>query len=160
MIQDRTCQTCGTVFQGGPRAYYCPVCRAERAKRSTALSRARKSEGKNRVGKTDLCERCGARYEVYVGLQRFCQSCQKVHAKEYDRKTSLEFYREHRDMLNPVRMIRRRKAAIACVICGKEFKAPTSILTCSEECRRKRRNLMHKTIYGPRYERKRKKRAH
>lgn len=154
MIQDRTCKTCGAVFPGGPRAYYCPECRTERKKANDARCHQRQREGKTRVGKPDICERCGAEYTVYSGLQRFCKDCQKIHALEYDRATSLDFYRQHRDRINPIRMVRRRKGPAICVVCGKEFKAPTCMLTCSEECRRKRRNLMHRTRYAPRYKRK------
>lgn len=140
MIQDRTCKTCGTVFQGGPRAYYCPVCRAERRKVSDRRCHQRQREGKTRVGKPDTCERCGSVYTVYSGLQRFCKACQKIHALEYDRATSIQFYRQHCDRINPIRMVRRRKGPAICVICGKEFKSPTCTTTCSPECRRNARN--------------------
>ncbi|QHZ52293.1 hypothetical protein [Paenibacillus larvae] len=109
-LQDRTCRQCQASFQGGPRAYYCPICRAERTKKTYAEYKRRKRQGKARaLGSTDTCERCGKSYVVNAGLQRFCPVCQPIHAAEHDRRTSLEFYREHKDTINPVRNQKRRE---------------------------------------------------
>lgn len=32
IYDDRICRTCGAQFSGGPRAWYCPDCRRERAR--------------------------------------------------------------------------------------------------------------------------------
>ncbi|AUS03580.1 hypothetical protein ERIC1_1c34050 [Paenibacillus larvae subsp. larvae DSM 25719] len=106
----RTCRQCGNTFEGGPRAYYCPTCRAERTRKTYAEYKRRKRQGKARaLGSTDTCERCGKSYVVNAGLQRFCPVCQPIHAAEHDRRTSLEFYREHKDRINPARNERRKK---------------------------------------------------
>lgn len=149
MIQDRTCLTCGAVFQGGPRAYYCPACRYVRTRKTNAAYRKRASEGKTRVGKQDVCERCGSAYTVNAGLQRFCAACQKEHRQEYDRVTALDYYKAHRDRINPPRNVRRRIGPKACIVCGKEFKVPTCNITCSPECRRKWINMLWRTRYYP-----------
>src|SRR5690606_15237063 len=110
---------CESVFAGGPRAYFCPECRAERAKKTNAEYRRRKREGKVRsIGSTDKCERCGNEYIVEGGLQRFCPDCQPIHAMEYDRITAIEFYHDNKDRINPVRNERRRIDPVRiCVIC-------------------------------------------
>lgn len=137
MIQERICKTCGRSFQGGPRAYYCIACRTERQK---SRDRDRKKNGPNRpLGSTDKCEKCGKDYIVNAGLQRFCPECRPEHTLEYDRYTSIDFYRKNSDTINAVRNPRRRKKR-NCEWCGKEYEAVTRTNTCSAECRRKLRN--------------------
>lgn len=109
-LQDRTCRQCGNTFEGGPRAYYCPTCRAERTRKTYAEYKRRKRQGKTRaLGSKDTCERCGKTYTVKGGNQRFCPECQPIHTAEYDRRTSLEFYRKHKDRINPTRNQRRKE---------------------------------------------------
>jgi len=72
MLQDRICKECGRSFQGGPRAYYCPACRAERTKRTNAEYRRRKRVGDVRlIGSTDICERCEKTMSSKVGCRGF-----------------------------------------------------------------------------------------
>ncbi|MCU6709375.1 hypothetical protein M6D81_11715 [Paenibacillus sp. J5C_2022] len=106
----RKCRTCSVTFTGGPRAYYCPACREERKRQTTNEYKRRKQQGGVRpLGSTDKCEMCGGEYIVEGGLQRFCPKCRPVHNKEYDRATSLAYYRENRDWVNP-RRYKLRKA--------------------------------------------------
>jgi hypothetical protein len=134
----RTCRQCQAFFQGGPRAYYCPSCRAERTRKTCAEHKRRKRQGKTRaLGSIDACERCGKSYVVNAGLQRFCPVCQPIHAAEHDRRTSLEFYREHKDRINPPRKLKRRKRSNICAICGNVFDPINGSTTCSPECKRK-----------------------
>lgn len=141
MIKEHTCE-CGTVFDGGPSARYCHSCRAERTRIADAASKARARRGLTRkLGSIDTCERCKNEYIVKGGLQRFCEDCQPIHTLEYDRETSLPFYREHKESINPVRNERRRLGMRNCDWCGKEH--PISVgspTTCSPECKRLLKN--------------------
>lgn len=137
MIQDRQCLTCKNAFKGGPRAYYCPTCRDDRSKQTKAAYRARKQAGNVReIGSHDICKRCGEEYTVEGGQQRFCPECQPIHAAEYDRKTSLPFYHENKERINPTRNMNRRKGSNICAWCEKEFEPVNGSTTCTDECRR------------------------
>lgn len=137
MLQNRICKTCDRSFEGGPRAYYCPDCRAIRTKETNNAYQKRKRKGDIRpLGSKDKCVRCDKDYTVVGGLQRFCETCKPVHALEYDRQTSLPFYHEHKERINPVRKIKRRKRGNLCAWCNKEFDPVNGKTTCSETCRR------------------------
>lgn len=151
-ILDRICKECSVAFQGGPRAYYCPSCREIRRKAQSAVSKARERRGLTRkLGSLDTCDKCRNDYIVKGGLQRFCETCQPIHAAEHDRITSLEFYRANTDKINPVRNERRRVGNRNCDWCGSEYVATTAALTCSDECKRLLKNKKWNDIYGPRY---------
>lgn len=136
-LLSRTCRQCGATFQGGPRAYFCPICRVERANKASVEHKRRKRQGATRaLGSIDACERCGKSYVVNAGMQRFCPDCQPIHAIEYDRQTSLEFYREHKDRINPPRKLKRRKRSNICVSCGSTFDPVNGSTTCSAKCKR------------------------
>lgn len=142
MIQDRTCRECGCSFRGGPRAFYCHSCRVERHRKSDRESKSRSRKGLTRkLGSKDKCERCGKTYTINAAIQRFCSDCKPIHTLEYDRETSLPFYHEHKDNINPIRNERRRLGMRNCDWCGKEHPitvgAPT---TCSPECKRLLKN--------------------
>ncbi|WP_127580779.1 hypothetical protein [Paenibacillus koleovorans] len=134
----RTCKQCSASFEGGPRAYYCPTCRYERTKIADALHKRKQRAGmvSRPLGSTDQCERCGNDYVVAGGLQRFCQTCKPIHAKEYDRDTSIEFYHENKERINPTRNPKRRKRSNICAWCQKVFEPVDGRTTCSDECKR------------------------
>lgn len=141
MLQRRICKQCGVEFMGGPRAYYCGSCRTIRRKESAAQYKARKKIGVVRqIGSIDICAKCGTKYTVNSGQQRFCLNCQKEHNLEYDRKTGIKFYHLHKDKINHIRNIRRQKGVIKCEWCGKEFITHTRQTTCCVECNRKMKN--------------------
>ena len=147
MLQQRTCKQCGRSFTGGPRAYYCPICREERTKQTNAAYRARKRAGDVRpIGSVDKCERCGKEYTVEGGLQRFCPDCQPIHAAEYDRETAIDFYRAHKERVNPIRNERRRIDPFKkCVMCGSTYEHKgTKRMTCSPKCEREYYNRQHR----------------
>jgi uncharacterized Zn finger protein (UPF0148 family) len=110
MMLVQTCQECGAVFTGGPRAWFCPPCRAERRREADARAKARKRRGESRGLGIDsgICERCGGLYTVEASLQRFCPECQGPHAKEHDRRSGREYYWKNKDMINPARNVKRR----------------------------------------------------
>ena len=152
MIQQRICRTCSRSFEGGPRAYYCPECRAERQRASWREYRRRKKTGDIRpLGSIDRCERCGKDYTVNGPNQRFCPDCQPIHAVEYDRKTSLEFYHANKERINPIRYERRRIDPVRpCIICGTLFPHRGTVrITCSKECEREH-NRRQRKKYWPR----------
>lgn len=140
MLQQRKCRECESLFIGGPRAYYCPICRKERERERNKLHK--RTGPKRPLGSRDKCERCGNEYIVESGMQRFCPECQPIHAKEYDRVTSIKFYHLNKSRINPVRYNRRLKGPKKCLWCGKEFKKGSRALTCSPECHRKRVNKL------------------
>jgi predicted DNA-binding transcriptional regulator AlpA len=153
MIQDRTCRECGCSFEGGPRAYYCQTCREERRRRQNTEGKAKARKGLTRkLGSIDTCQRCKNEYTVNSGLQRFCPDCQPQHTLEYDRETSLPFYHEHKERINPVRNERRRVGERNCDWCGNPYNQVNSQLTCSDECKRQLKNKKWNEKYGPAYE--------
>jgi len=141
MIQDRICKQCSSCFRGGPRAYYCLTCRVERTKIANRECKERKKKGMVRqIGSTGICEKCGKKYIVNSGIQRFCPDCQKEHTLEYDRLTGLKYYHIYKNKINPTRNLRRQIGAKKCYWCGKEFVSHNKKMTCSLECSNKRKN--------------------
>ena len=67
-MRDRICRQCGMSFYGGPRAWYCPSCRTERARERNRnfVAAARP------IGSTDKCAVCGKEYIVKAGRQKYC----------------------------------------------------------------------------------------
>lgn len=164
MIQTRVCKECRLEFEGGPRAYYCPTCRAERTRERDRLHKQKLRSGGadiRKLGSIDTCERCSKPYTVEGGLQRFCPECQPIHALAYDRETSLPFYHANKDRINPPRKIKRRKRGNTCSWCKNEFDPINGSTTCSTECKRQlinfkariyRANMSDKnTILGKRF---------
>lgn len=148
MIQDRVCRECGRSFEGGPRSYYCPYCRAERKKKASRECKARERAGITRkIGSIDRCERCGKEYQIKGSLQRFCADCKPIHTLEYDRQTSLLFYYENKDRINPPRKIKRRKRGNTCAWCGKVFDPINGNTTCSNECKKLLSNKRTREYY-------------
>lgn len=149
MYIDKICKVCGKDFKGGPRAYYCPDCRVEKKREYNIKSKKRIREGKARtIGSIDVCGKCGEKYTVNGPSQRFCLDCRDIHYREYDRITSLEYYHENKDEINPARNKRRRIGTKICVICEKEFEVSTARITCSEKCREQRNKQMQKKWYN------------
>jgi len=147
-IRECTCLTCGAIFNGGPRAYYCPTCRVERQKEAVKQYRQRKKLGNHRpLGSIDRCEKCGNEFTVSSGLQKFCPNCAPIHAIEYDRETSITFYHDNKDNINPKRNERRRIPARKCKWCGKEFIANSRRLYCCNRCKQNAENKKQREKY-------------
>ena len=110
VIRPRTCRECGKVFPGGPRAWYCPECRAERHRESDRLCKARKRKGMTRQwGSVDKCAVCGGDYVVVSGNQRYCPDCGPCVVKEKDAVQGMAYYLANAEMINPARNMERRK---------------------------------------------------
>lgn len=92
----RICRSCGRSFEGGPRAWYCPICRQERAKQQSRDYKFRKSRGLSRkIGETYICGQCGCSYILSGGLQRFCERCAPLHLKTIDNAQSRAWNAAH-----------------------------------------------------------------
>lgn len=85
VLTSKVCRTCGTVFTGGPRAWYCPECRNVRRKIKLIGYNAAIAAGTTRkLGSTDLCENCGKPYTVNSGRQKWCPDCKPEMHKKID----------------------------------------------------------------------------
>ena len=129
-MRPRTCLTCGAAFPGGPRARYCPTCRAERQK---TRERKYQASGYSRhLGDIDNCVICGGEYVIRSGLQKYCPKCAPDAVREVDRAQSNRWNAEH-DYRAKRRETPRRGVKI-CVVCGREIVPGTPTVTCSPEC--------------------------
>lgn len=95
-MKNRVCRECGAVFLGGPRAWYCPDCRAERIRAQYQRYRYRVARP---LGTTDRCQICGKPYVVIGGLQRYCKDCAETAIREKDRQQSMAYYLKHREKI-------------------------------------------------------------
>ena len=139
----RTCRRCGVVFDGGPRAWYCPDCREVRKKLYKARAKENRKRGKNitlgeSVGK---CEVCGHEF-IYASVrQRYCPECAKEAWKASDRRQGREYYHAKNTEENRAERSRHRREVYArrprkkCKACGKEIPLGSYRKNyCSEEC--------------------------
>ena len=95
VVKDRTCRQCGSTFAGGPRAWYCPACREERAKES---GRRYKASGAFRpLGSTDICTICGKPYTVNSARQKYCPDCAYEAVRAADRPASKAWNEAHKE---------------------------------------------------------------
>lgn len=142
MVRRCKCRQCGVEFTGGPRAFFCSSCRHERQLEQDRKYKQRKRMGTVRkVGSQSYCATCGKPYTVKGGNQAYCPDCAPVVVKQKARELSLQWYRNNKDEINPVRKVRRRQGMKICLVCGKEFDPQgTCRKCCSPECRRIRKN--------------------
>lgn len=127
-LRDRTCRQCGKTFLGGPRAWYCPDCRAERTREQ---NRAHKHNGtKRQLGSTDRCEVCGAEYVVKSGRQRYCPACAEAAVRAKDNAASRAYNADHKERRQELRAV----ALKPCVICGGVVPRGSPAVTCSPAC--------------------------
>lgn len=132
VVKNRVCRQCGAVFPGGPRAWYCPTCRSERARES---NRRRKARGTARpLGSTDFCVVCGKPYTVNSSRQKYCPDCAPAAIRAIDNVQSRQWNAanatpEYRRALRDKHISVRK-----CVVCGAEFRPYDSSLTCSKAC--------------------------
>lgn len=88
----RTCRSCGCTFIGGPRAWYCPECRAERAKVASKRCKEKmKTPNHIPLGSTIQCEICGKKIIRTGSRTRYCSECGEKHLKKVDNEQSLEW---------------------------------------------------------------------
>ena len=140
VIRDRTCTVCGAVFPGGPSAKYCSRCRADR-KRERDRER-RRSGPARKLGSEQTCARCGEKYILTAGTQRYCPSCSKEAILENRRPKKRE-YQKNYDPDHEKRNALKDGVRL-CVICGEPIwgdRQKLPVNTCSAECEKKRDSL-------------------
>jgi uncharacterized Zn ribbon protein len=139
VIRLRTCQRCGTDFDGYPGSKFCPECAVIQKKERAKEYRERKKKGTVRkLGSTASCEKCGKEYTVTGGLQKYCPDCAEEAIRENDRAKSREWNAANIDYDQRREDRQRSTAYIKCLICGKEFQPNEgSPVTCSSECAKK-----------------------
>lgn len=150
IFDNRICNNCGRIFEGGPRALFCPGCRLERQRKQNAEHKARARAGKSRkIGSIATCTMCHQAYAVSSGNQKYCPNCAPEAVAERDRVQGLEYYHKNKEFINPQRNELRRKAMEKCNECGLEFDPQgTPRKYCSEECNRRHRNREWNRKYG------------
>lgn len=109
VVKPRTCRQCGTVFDGGPRAWYCPECRETRQREADARYRSKGRKADRPIGSMDRCSRCGAEYVVKSARQKYCPDCAYEGVREADRPASKAWNQAHKDTYYPARNAKRRK---------------------------------------------------
>lgn len=129
-IRPRTCCECGTIFDGGPAARYCPSCRAIRERE--AAKRYRQNGPARRLGSIDHCIVCGKEYVVQSGTQHYCPDCAEEAVRQLDREASKKWNAENN--FYQQRYQQPRRGQKVCVICGKPVPPGTARITCSAEC--------------------------
>lgn len=145
MIKHCICKACGSYFNGGPRAWYCPSCRTERRKVAEKRHRLKKLAGEARkLGDKDVCVYCGKEYTIEGPNQRMCPDCKPEKYAEHDRETAIVYYHENKKESNPKRNKKRRIDGHIkiCSECGEKFLTNKRNLTCSEKCKRVRKNRL------------------
>lgn len=123
-LAPRTCRTCGRTFMGGPRAWYCPDCRAERRRKQCVESKQRKRAGTSIVlGQTvGHCQVCGKEFIYASGNQKYCSSCAPEAIAEIDRQQGRGWLQraieKHGQRYADERYAARRVDREHCVECG------------------------------------------
>lgn len=142
MLRKCKCRQCGVEFIGGPRAFYCSSCRIERQREQGREYNRRKRMGATReLGSLDTCKVCGKLYTVCSGNQLYCPDCAPKEAEKIKREMSLRWYKSKKDIINPIRKLKRRQGMKVCLNCGIEFDTQkTCRRYCSPECYRIARN--------------------
>lgn len=127
-LRPRTCKGCGVIFKGGPRAWYCPRCRAERQAQQNREYHERKKRGNTRkIGQKYPCEICGKMYFLSSGVQRYCTECAVKHLKEVDNMQSREWNKDHPEqMAEHKRNEKKRNEGIKKEV--KQIKASPSVI--------------------------------
>lgn len=139
-IRDRICRQCGVTFPGGPRAFYCPECRADRQKEQNRRSKMLKRAGKaDIIGETiRKCEVCGEEFVIASARQKYCKKCATTAIREVDRQQGRGWLQrsiakhgdDYRVNRNVSRHVQRKEN---CIICGKTFIAKTKSVVCPDE---------------------------
>lgn len=128
VLRERTCRQCGKGFVGGPRAWYCQECRAQRRKERAKTYRA--NGFARHLGDIDHCENCGKEYIIEAGGQRYCKECAKAVVAAKDAEAARAYFAENQNRMKEIRKPLRR-----CIICGREITAPHRSKLCGrKEC--------------------------
>jgi len=137
---------CGTTFEGGPRAWYCPECRAIRRHQSDIKH---KRQGTKRpLGSIDHCLKCGKEYIVNSARQKYCPDCAYEAVREIDRmqgrgnlaRAVRKYGQSYKEQIKKekIKAWHANKTAKICPICGKSFMPAYNYKrsTCSDICQK------------------------
>lgn len=109
VVLPRTCRQCGTIFNGGPRAWYCPDCRLERRREADRRLAARGRVPLRPLGSIDKCTVCGKDYIVNSSNQKYCPECAYDAVREIDRAASRAWNQAHKDTYYPIKNKKRNE---------------------------------------------------
>lgn len=138
VVKERICRQCGATFQGGPRAWYCPSCRAQRSREAARRFRAKGRKADRALGTIDKCVLCGKEYVVNAARQKYCPDCAYEGVRIVDRPQSRNWNAQHKDTYYPAKNAKRHKERY-CIICGALITAKTPTVTCGNpECDKER----------------------
>lgn len=137
--QKKVCEKCGKTFLGFPKSKYCDKCVA--IAKAEAKKRYMENDNSRVLGAKDLCERCGKEYIVKSGLQKYCPDCARQASLEKQRERK-KTQREQKKRAEAIKRAKKNRLKV-CAYCGKAFNNAVSGNLCSEECRRKQKNLTH-----------------
>ena len=136
-----TCPDCGRTVHVHIKSKRCAECQAAADRQHNTEYRQRRRAGHSRpLGSYDLCERCGQRYIVESGMQRYCKACAPIAIAENDRAAARAWNRTAYS--DPQKRAdknsgRRRPAppSAVCPVCGRSF-TPGSARSvyCSAAC--------------------------
>lgn len=146
-LATRICRQCGIEFMGGPRAWYCPNCRRERAKESSRRNKQKirtNGQSDRPLGSIDKCIVCGAEYVVQAARQKYCKMCAPEAIKAVDREQGRNWLKEavkkHGEEYLELHCIRKQlweknnKKDKICPICGEKL-GPGMKIYCSPQCK-------------------------
>lgn len=152
------CPDCGKRVWRPIRSIRCAECQEAANKSHDAAYRRRKDAGHARIiGEEYPCEACGKMYVLQSGPQRYCPECRDRAVTDNIRRQSRvwakETYGTQEGRAKRAQMRRRASVPMIreCGQCGKKYETLTSGMYCSEECRRKA-----KQVYFKAYDEKRK----
>ena len=108
VVKPRICRQCGAVFDGGPRAWYCPACRLVRSREADARKRKKGRKAARPLGGIDKCTVCGKEYVVKSGRQKYCPDCAYEAVRKVDRPASRAWNQANKETYYPARNEKRR----------------------------------------------------
>lgn len=109
-VLPRTCRECGCTFQGGPRAWYCPSCGADRRRlQSREMKKRRKSGNYIPLGSIINCADCGKEILKTSGRTQRCPECAALHLANVNRMQSLKWKQAHPEEIKEAKRKLSRK---------------------------------------------------
>lgn len=146
-LAERTCRACGAQFSGGPRAWYCPACRAARARAAKRAHRERLARSLAvRFGSLRTCAVCGAEFAIRSARQSYCSRCAAAAVTAIDREQART--RQAR-LGNP-----HSRPVRVCAVCGATIPRGRRADTCSDVCARRLKSFWQATADHKRGRRK------
>lgn len=138
ILIDKQCRQCSKVFQGGPRAWYCPECRHQRHLES--MKQYYKCGAVRPFGSIDHCSICGAEYVVTAAAQKYCRECSKEAVRQAGNANMRQRYK---------RSEQKTLTEKRCAICGELFPYDGRRVICENpECKQIRKSQQRRASYA------------